>query len=119
MLYTHENCQRKATVRVVDTMEELCRVASVNTETGEVVQYPFPLSIDLNDEIVRVTRRFRSIHPIGRDRAGRPCLFHCYGEMTDKPIRLEHTIHIDSRTDRDQMLAAVGKAMSHGTPHHP
>lgn len=79
MLYTHKNVQAIAQADIVggETMEH---VVSIDVVTGDVVQNVIPLQIGPDGEPMSRRRKFRAIHPLGRDALGRPCLFHCYDE---------------------------------------
>lgn len=83
MLYTYKNAHL-CTVQVVGG-DKLDGVMSVDTATGEVVQYILPTQIGPDGELATLTRRFKAAYPLGRDSLGRPCLLHLYEEIHDEP----------------------------------
>jgi hypothetical protein len=81
MLYTYSDCQHETVVAAVETGEVLRFVAEIDTDRRTVHQIVQPIVVTAEGQVLQEARTFRSIYPIGRDRFGRPCLFHCYGEV--------------------------------------
>lgn len=81
MLYGQGNTG-KASVIDMDSGVEICRVKSLDTESGEVVVYQYPFVVGEDKEVVTHSMRFDSIHAITGGKANWPVLFHCYGRAT-------------------------------------
>lgn len=67
----------------IDTKAKIKQVFSVDTQKGEVVCAHMPLRITPAHEVETYTLRYRHIAPIYGGSL-RPCLFHCYGNLTNK-----------------------------------
>ena len=85
-LYTPENTDGHCQVHVVETLDRLIEVKSIDTDTGEVVTFGYPWELTPDGlSLATATLKFRSIYPIfGGGRL--PCLFHCYGRLDDIPM---------------------------------
>ena len=67
----------------IDTKAEIKHVFSVDTQKGEVVCAHMPLRVTPAHEVETYTLRYRHIAPIYGGSPS-PCLFHCYGNLTNK-----------------------------------
>ena len=82
MIYGHGNVEPRTQVHDVDAMERLIEVATINTDTGEVVMFVLPLTLSADgSELIMKSVHYTTIYPIcgGGDK---PCLFHCYGRIS-------------------------------------
>lgn len=69
----------KARVYDVDTQEEIVHVMEVNTQDNTLKIFD---GITLDNQLMTVTMKFRSIYPIYGELAF-PQLFHCYGRLNE------------------------------------
>lgn len=80
MIYDGHNAQG-AEVYDIEAKKKLEHAYEVNTETGEVQAWHWPLRLSADRETVEhYTLRFTTIYPIFGGRTD-PVLFHCYGRI--------------------------------------
>ena len=92
MIYDCSNTRRDAQIYDVDTKEEIRAVIQIDTDSGEMLMYTVPITIDTNTneaEVVKV--KYRTISPIFGGYPV-PCLFHCYGRLwkVTMTLRINH-----------------------------
>ena len=77
MIYDPGNCMPGTAVADVDTMEQIARVMTIDTEANTVTCAHYPYRAD-GEHVAAYTLRYRHIAAI-RGQDPLPCLFHCYG----------------------------------------